>query len=95
MNTIRITGDGTYPIPRNKQGGNADKLIVLASGVYGTAVAHLHILNGAGAWVALVDGEILVDVQSVLHAGGDLRFALVVTGSDGTTNIIFDTEETG
>ena len=95
MNTIRITGDGTYPIPRIKQGDAADKLIILASGVYGTATVHLNVYNGNGVLVPLDGGSLLPNVQRVLHKGSTLMFAVVVTTSDVTTNIVVDTEETG
>jgi len=95
MNTIRITGDGAYPIPREAKGGNADKLIILPSGTYGTATVHLNIYNGNGNLVPLDGGELDVNVQRVLHQGSTLKIAAVVTGSDGTTNIVLDTEETG
>ena len=95
MNTTRISVDGTYPIPRFNVGGNADKLIILASGTYGTATLHLNVLNGAGNWIPLDGGEIVVDVQRVLHAGLMLRFAIVVTSANGATDIILDSEETG
>ncbi len=94
MNTTLITQDGTYPIKRTLWGGKASKLIVLASGAYGTATLALHILNGAGNWVPLDGGEITLNTQRVLHQGTKLKFAVECTGADGDTDIVFDTEET-
>jgi hypothetical protein len=87
MGDLTITEDGKYPLKHKVRGDAGDRTVAYVSGEFGTAIATLCYVNGKGDNIPLTEGEVESGHQYYIEPGSGITIYLIVTDSNGDTDI--------